>query len=114
MRKKRRIALNAVPWAEVLVDGASALLSRPELSDVQRVRRMFETFADKARLVRMLNRCLEGGGMRVLIGGDSDLTSELDFSLVACPYGAGCSHPATELASPAECASRERTRRGDQ
>jgi heat-inducible transcriptional repressor len=76
----------------VLVDGASALLSRPELSDIQRVRRMFEAFADKARLVRMLNRCLEGGGMRVLIGDDSDLTSELDFSLVACPYGAGDPH----------------------
>jgi|HubBroStandDraft_3_1064219.scaffolds.fasta_scaffold01249_4 heat-inducible transcriptional repressor len=74
---------------DLLVDGASALLSRPELSDIQRVRRMFETFADKARLVQILNRCLEGGGMRVIIGEDSDLTLELGFSLVACPYGAG-------------------------
>jgi heat-inducible transcriptional repressor len=77
---------------EVLVDGASTLLARPELSDVQRVRRMFEAFTDKARLVKLLNRCLDGGGMRVLIGDDSDLTSELDFSLVASPYGSG-DHP---------------------
>ncbi|HVT57648.1 MAG TPA: heat-inducible transcriptional repressor HrcA [Thermoanaerobaculia bacterium] len=79
--------LDAEP--EVLVDGASALLTRPELADIQRVRRMFEAFADKARLVRMLNECIKGGGVRVLIGNDSDLTSELDFSLVACRYGVG-------------------------
>jgi heat-inducible transcriptional repressor len=72
---------------DVLVDGASALLARPELADIQRVRRMFDAFADKARLVSMLNGCIQGGGVRVLIGADSDLTSELDFSLVASSYG---------------------------
>ncbi|HEX2642281.1 MAG TPA: heat-inducible transcriptional repressor HrcA [Thermoanaerobaculia bacterium] len=74
---------------EVVVDGAQTLLARPELSDIQRVRRMFEAFADKARLVRMLSQCLLGSGVRVLIGEDNDLTSELDFSLVAMPYGVG-------------------------
>ncbi len=81
------LALDAQP--EVLVDGASALLARPELADIQRVRRMFEAFTDKARLVRMLNGCIQGGGVRVLIGDDSDLTSELDFSLVASSYRVG-------------------------
>lgn len=73
----------------VLVDGASMLLAKPELSDIQRVRRMFDAFADKARLVQMLNQCMKGDGVRVLIGEDSALTSELDFSLVATPYGVG-------------------------
>lgn len=72
----------------VVVDGAEALLAHPELADIQRVRRMFEAFADKARLVKMLNQYIQGKGVRVLIGDDSDLTSELDFSLVATPYGA--------------------------
>src|SRR6202040_1487625 len=49
----------------------------------------FETFADKTRLVRMLNGCIQGGGVRVRIGDDSDLTSELDFSLVASSYRVG-------------------------
>jgi heat-inducible transcriptional repressor len=71
----------------VVVDGTSMLLSKPELSDVQRVRRMFEAFADKARLVKILNQCIQGGGVRVLIGEDSELTSELDFSVVATSYG---------------------------
>lgn len=73
----------------VLLDGASGLLSKPELTDVNRVRKMFEAFADKARLVTLLNQCLTGGGVRVLIGEDSALTSELGFSLVATSYGAG-------------------------
>jgi heat-inducible transcriptional repressor len=81
------LAVRDVP--ELMVGDAAALLSHPELADIARVRRLFEAFADKARLVEMLNRCMSGGGVRVLIGEDADLTSELDFSLVAAPYGVG-------------------------
>jgi len=87
------LAKNGIPSGEsapgVVVDGASTLLAKPELGDIQRVRRMFEAFADKARLVKILSQCMQGGGVRVLIGSDSDLTSELDFSLVATSYGVG-------------------------
>jgi len=84
-----REGLNIDDGPDVLVDGTTGLLTRPELGDIQRVRRMFEAFADKARLVKLLNRCIQGQGVRVLIGDDSELTSELDFSLVAVPYGVG-------------------------
>jgi heat-inducible transcriptional repressor len=84
-----RAGLEVKQGQEVLVDGAIALLQRPELADIARVRRLFDTFEDKARLVRMLNQCMRGQGVRVLIGEDSDLTSELDFSLVATSYGGG-------------------------
>ena len=73
---------------DVIVDGANILLGKPEMSSIDRARRMLDTFADKARLVEILNRCMLGSGIRVLIGDDSDLTSELDFSLVATTYGA--------------------------
>jgi heat-inducible transcriptional repressor len=84
-----RSGLDVDESPEVLVDGTSVLLAQPELTDIQRVRRLFETFADKAQLVRMLNQCIQGQGVRVLIGEDSALTSELDFSLVATAYGVG-------------------------
>ena len=84
-----RAGLDLTGKPGVLVDGTSMLLSKPELADIQRVRRMFEAFTDKARLVQMLNQCMKGGGVRVLIGEDNDLTSELDFSLVATTYGTG-------------------------
>ena len=73
---------------DVLVEGTSQLLARRELEDVARVRRLLDTFADRQRLVGLLNLCLEGGGVRVVIGDDSDVTSDLGFSLVARAYGA--------------------------
>jgi len=73
----------------VLVEGTTTILNQPELSDLDRIRRLLGTFADKATLVRMLNQLVEGPGVRVVIGKDSDLTSELNFSLVATSYGAG-------------------------
>ena len=84
-----RRAVDCSMSQEVLVEGTTSLLDRPELRDVEQVRRMLDTFADKARLVAMLNKCLTGDGVRVFLGEDSDVTSELDFSLVAAPYGVG-------------------------
>jgi heat-inducible transcriptional repressor len=81
--------LDVHPMPGVVLEGASAVLTQPELADLQRVRRMFEAFHDKARLVTLLNQCIRGGGVRVVIGEDSDLTEELGFSLVAKSYGAG-------------------------
>jgi len=88
-------SLDQVAGHDVLVDGTSMILDQPELSDVVRVRRLIETFTDKARLVQMLNACVQSEGVRVVIGEDSDLTSELDFSLVATRYGVGRRHLGT-------------------
>jgi heat-inducible transcriptional repressor len=75
---------------QVLVEGAAALIGQPELQDLDRVRRMLDMFADKTRLVRILSQCLAlGGGVRVVLGRDSDVTLELDFSLVATTYHNG-------------------------
>jgi heat-inducible transcriptional repressor len=84
-----RLAIGGSTEKEVLVEGTTSLLDRPELSDVEQIRRVFDTFADKARLVKMLNKCLTGDGVRVFLGADSDVTSALDFSLVATSYGVG-------------------------
>lgn len=73
----------------VLVEGTTAILNQPELSDLDRIRRLLGTFSDKATLVRVLNQLVDGPGVRVVIGKDSDLTSDLDFSLVATSYGVG-------------------------
>lgn len=82
-------AIDGSAAAEVLVEGTNVLLDRPELSDLEQVRRMLDTFADKARLVGVLNKCLSAKGVRVFLGEDTEVTSELDFSLVVTPYGLG-------------------------
>ena len=82
-------AIDGSAAVDVLVEGTNVLLDQPELSDLEQVRRVLDTFADKARLVRLLNQCLSAEGVRVFLGADSDITSELDFSLVVTPYGPG-------------------------
>lgn len=74
---------------EVLVEGTTTLLDQPELANLGQVRRMLDTFADKARLLKLLSRCLGQEGVRVVLGDESDVTSELDFSLVATAYSLG-------------------------
>ncbi|HRC85139.1 MAG TPA: heat-inducible transcriptional repressor HrcA [Thermoanaerobaculia bacterium] len=74
---------------QLIFDGTHELLAQPELSDIGRVRQLFDTFKQKARLVSILNRLIHADGVRVLIGAESELTSGLDFSLIAAPYGIG-------------------------
>jgi heat-inducible transcriptional repressor len=82
-----RRALGGPSGQEVLVEGTASLLDQPELADLGHIRRMLDTFADQARLVQMFNQCLAGEGVRVYLGEDCDVTSELDFGLVATSYG---------------------------
>ncbi len=74
--------LDPSPGPELLVEGTAMVLAHPELSSIEQVRRLLDLFADRERLVTLLNRCIEGAGVRVLIGQESDLTSDLGFSLV--------------------------------
>lgn len=85
-------ALGADGTPELLVEGTEIVLSQPELSDVRRVRRLLGTFTDKAKLVSILDQVIQTPGMQVIIGEESDLTSGLNFSLVATSYG-GASKP---------------------
>jgi heat-inducible transcriptional repressor len=72
---------------ELRLEGASALLARRESSDIDKVKRLLETFSERQRLVELLARCVDGNGVRVMIGEDSDVTSDLGLTLVARGYG---------------------------
>ena len=80
-------ALGVDDLPELLIEGTEAVIAQPELADVLRVRTLLGTFTDKAKVVSMLERIIRSDGTTVIIGDESDLTSELDFSLVATSYG---------------------------
>lgn len=84
-----RQAMGGSPEQGVLVEGTTALLGQPEVKDLEQIRLILDTFADKSRLVSMLNQCLVTDGVRVFLGEDTEVTRTLDFSLVAAPYGVG-------------------------
>lgn len=68
--------------ASVYLDGASNMLSQPEFDDLERMRALFRTFEEKSRLVRILNACIAGDGIRVLIGHENADPELQDLSLV--------------------------------
>jgi heat-inducible transcriptional repressor len=70
------------PGANVYLDGASNMLSQREFEDLERMRALFRTFEEKSRLVRILNACIAGDGIRVLIGHENADPELKDLSLV--------------------------------
>jgi heat-inducible transcriptional repressor len=54
----------------VYVDGASNILETVEFEDLDRMRALFRTFEQKSRLVKIVSACLDGTGVRVVIGRD--------------------------------------------
>jgi heat-inducible transcriptional repressor len=68
--------------ASVYLDGTSNMLSRLEFEDLARMRSLFRTFEEKGRLVRILNACISGDGIRVLIGHENPDPGLRDLSLV--------------------------------
>jgi len=74
--------------ASVTIDGTSNILSQPEFEDLERMRALFRTFEEKSRLVRILNACIAGDGIRVLIGHENPDPELRDLSLVTARCGA--------------------------
>jgi heat-inducible transcriptional repressor len=68
--------------ASVYLDGTSNILSQPEFEDLERMRALIRTFEEKGRLVRILNACIAGDGIRIVIGHENPDPGLKDLSLV--------------------------------
>ncbi len=73
----------------MVMEGTTNIMKHPEFADVETMRRLFETFEEKHRLVKLLDRWLDRSGVRVLIGSESDDPALGSLSLVASPYHLG-------------------------
>jgi heat-inducible transcriptional repressor len=75
--------------ASVYLDGTSNMLSQAAVDDLERMRTLFRTFEEKGRLVRILNACIAGDGIRVFIGHENPDPDLKGLSLVAAPCTVG-------------------------
>lgn len=71
----------------VLVDGEATFLDAPEFADMGKARALLRAFAEKDRILRVLDRVRQASEMQIFIGSESDLASVSDVSVVAAPYG---------------------------
>jgi heat-inducible transcriptional repressor len=73
----------------LLAHGEETFLDAPEFANVQKARALLRAFAEKDRILRVLDRVLSAQEVQIFIGAESEFASVPDVSLVAAPYGQG-------------------------
>jgi heat-inducible transcriptional repressor len=71
--------------ASVYLDGTSHILGQG-FDDLDRMKALFKTFEEKSRLVKILNACISGSGIRVIIGHENADPNLHDVAVVSAGY----------------------------
>lgn len=72
---------------EVVISGERNLLSVTDFSsDMSHLRRAFDLFEQKAQLMRLLDNAGQAEGVRIYIGGESQVVPFEELSIVSAPY----------------------------
>jgi heat-inducible transcriptional repressor len=74
---------------QVYIGGAANIAHQPEFADVRKMKQVFSAFEEKSKLVKILDQCLSQGGLRIVIGGESEIRELRDLSLITSPYKSG-------------------------
>jgi heat-inducible transcriptional repressor len=75
----------------LLAHGEESFLDAPEFADVQKARALLKAFAEKDRILRVLDRVLSAHEVQIFIGAESEFAAvpDVSVSVVAAPYGRG-------------------------
>ena len=73
---------------DLVVSGESNLLKIPDLGDVEKLRKLFETFTAKRDLLHLLDRSMHADSIQVFIGSESGYQALDECSVVMAPYQA--------------------------
>jgi heat-inducible transcriptional repressor len=71
---------------EYVIAGETNLMGFAELSNVDRLRRLFEAFNEKHDILQLLDNCLRADGIQIFIGQESGYRILDDISVVTAPY----------------------------
>jgi heat-inducible transcriptional repressor len=71
---------------EYVIAGETNLMGFAELSNVEKLRRLFETFQEKRDFLHLLDNSLRAEGVQIFIGHESGYRTLDDCSVVIAPY----------------------------
>lgn len=71
---------------QVVVKGGENLLDSPDLAELEKLRRIFDTFKTKHDLLELLDKSLKASGVNIFIGDESGYNALNDCSVVTAPY----------------------------
>ncbi len=92
MRQAVDLARQVVEVAEdkdkddLCVAGQTNLMDFSELASMDRLKQLFEAFAEKRQILHLLDRCLEAEGVQIFVGEESGYELLGGCSLVSAPY----------------------------
>ena len=72
--------------AGYVMAGETNLMEFEELSDIDKLRKLFETFKQKRDMLHLLDRCTTADGVQIFIGEESGYRALDDLSVVTAPY----------------------------
>lgn len=70
----------------LMTSGESNLLEYAELSDINRLRELFNVFSQKTDLLKLLDSCTSAEGVEIFIGSESGYSVLRNCSVVGAPY----------------------------
>jgi heat-inducible transcriptional repressor len=76
--------------SNVHVEGTSKMLGEPEfVRNIERAQQLLATLEERHRLVKILNACLEGGDLQIVIGSEAQVPDLEGISLIGARYKNG-------------------------
>jgi len=72
--------------AEVVIAGETNLMGFAELSNVEKLKRLFDAFNEKRDILHLLDQCLRADRVQIFIGHESGYRILDDLSIVTAPY----------------------------
>ena len=69
-----------------IVEGQTNLMEFEELSNIDKLRNLFDAFSKKKEVLHLLDRCICGTGVQIFIGNESGYDVFDDCSVVSAPY----------------------------
>ncbi len=74
------------PEDDILLAGQTRLLGVQDLTNLERLRELFELFASKREILQLLERTIQAPGVRIFIGEETGMVPLEGVSLVTAPY----------------------------
>lgn len=83
---QKALTLDESKENDLFVTGETNLIHCMDMSDMSRLRSMFNTFSDKQEMLSLLDQCITGDGVRIYIGEESGRSGFGDCSVISSPY----------------------------
>nr|WP_305888705.1 heat-inducible transcriptional repressor HrcA [Methylomonas sp. SURF-2] len=81
-----RLTFAQQPQDDYVLSGETNLMGFSELSDMERLKQLFEAFSQKRGVIHLLDQCLQAEGVQIFIGEESGYRAFDHCSLVTSSY----------------------------